>query len=594
MYFVLAAKKNPMQSATDEFFYHSNIPPEPAPIPAQTLEINGHKYVLNQRFKSIKIVSHRYSPVIPMSVDEQAVPPEMTPSMAASVPQLVHDQLASQFLPASKNLGQAGMHLLKTYYMFQEAMSQYCDATHKLIMSADTAGHKSKQEARELSKVFKQFVLGVNAHQKVITEFEALAHKVHDYSNKEKEKLKAEYSEYKAKEKKLMKRKNGETEADITAFHRKEAASWAKQQELRYKFFNDKLHSWINGYVEIGKLFQAEGLLADPVVGGVVAGAAVVAQPEQPEQNKEHNHDWHHEMHQEAAVVAAEEAKEKAEEKVDEAVGDSRSNSTSSVATTLEELPRRDTVDATGVTLVSNYKRQSIEIEAIPHRPQPAPRPVSTYIAPAPVPPPKPIVEHPQYAPIPARHDDHQYAHLHHPVVAEQVPLQPVNSAPGGGRRPGSSIPGAVNVFGFASNAQPKVSYTPIQNGTPYQVVTSDYIRVGRVVDNPVTEEQMNAKKFHVDASYVPMASPSHQPQHHQQNSRTETNDISVPSYFNPSQYGSILIVNDDFNASSGEQMTVNRGDKVILLKCGSRGWVFVRDSISNRTGWVPEPYVNP
>ena len=46
-----------------------------------------------------------------------------------------------------------------------------------------------------------------------------------------------------------MKRKNGETEQDITAFHRKEAANWAKQQEMRYKFFNEKLHSWINGYV---------------------------------------------------------------------------------------------------------------------------------------------------------------------------------------------------------------------------------------------------------------------------------------------------------------------------------------------------------
>ncbi|ULT80108.1 hypothetical protein L3Y34_010594 [Caenorhabditis briggsae] len=135
-----------------------------------------------------------------------------------------------------------------------------------------------------------------------------------------------------------------------------------------------------------------------------------------------------------------------------------------------------ETVDPTPRLRLPLHWR-SCHIDPIPHRPQPAPRPVSTYIAPAPVPPPKPTVEHPQYAPIPARHDEHQYAHLHHPVVAEQVPLQPVNSAPGGGRRPGSSIPGAVNVFGFASNAQPKVSYTPIQNGTSYQVVTSDYIR---------------------------------------------------------------------------------------------------------------------
>lgn len=63
-----------------------------------------------------------------------------------------------------------------------------------------------------------------------------------------------------------------------------------------------------------------------------------------------------------------------------------------------------------------------------------------------------------------------------------------------------------------------------------------------------------------MDSSYLPMAAPSHQAQQH---SRNHSTDISVPSFFNPSQYGSILIVNDDFNASSGEQMTVNRGDKV-------------------------------
>lgn len=55
------------------------------------------------------------------------------------------------------------------FSVFQEALSNYCDATHKLIKSADTAGHKSKNEARELSKVFKEFVQGVNAHQKVVS-----------------------------------------------------------------------------------------------------------------------------------------------------------------------------------------------------------------------------------------------------------------------------------------------------------------------------------------------------------------------------------------------------------------------------------------
>lgn len=50
-----------MESATDEFYYQSRIPPQPSPLPAQTLEINGHKYVLNHRFKSIKIGKYGYT-----------------------------------------------------------------------------------------------------------------------------------------------------------------------------------------------------------------------------------------------------------------------------------------------------------------------------------------------------------------------------------------------------------------------------------------------------------------------------------------------------------------------------------------------------
>uniref|UniRef100_A0A8R1I7B0 SH3 domain-containing protein n=1 Tax=Caenorhabditis japonica TaxID=281687 RepID=A0A8R1I7B0_CAEJA len=596
-----------MKSASNEFTFYSNLPPEPPPLPAQTLEIDGHKYVLNQHFKNIQIVSHRYAPLIPMSVDEQEVPTEISPSMAANIPQLVHDQLTNGFLPAAKNVGQAGMHLLKTYYMFQEALSNYCDATHKLIKSADTAGHKSKNEATELSKIFKEFVQGVNAHQKIIVEFDTLAHKVHDYSSKDKEKIKAEFTEYKKEEKKILKRKSGETEKDIAAFYRKAAFDWSRQQELRYKFFNDKLHSWINGYVELGKLFQTEtDTGAENLVVGAVVSQNLNAELHEVNSEEENSKHWHDELHDQAALVT--EKKHVHVEVVSPPeLSDNRSNSTSSVATTLEDLPsgRRFTNEATGVTLVSNNRRNSIEIVPIPPQAlKPVIQPTQTLPAAVPrfenhtsqlhstVPAPAPAS-----APAPIsniRHDENAYIARHQKVVANQVPEQPNNSAPGGVRRAGNTIPGAVNVFGFANQAdiQPKVRYTPVvQNGSSYQVVTSDHIRVGRVVDNPVTEEEMNAKKFHVEANYLPMAAPSHQAQHH---SHQGSSDISVPSFFTPSQYGSILIVNDDFNASSGEQMTVNRGDKVVLLKCGSRGWVFVRDSISNRTGWVPEPYVNP
>lgn len=235
---------------------------------------------------------------------------------------------------------------LKLFLVFQEALSSYCDATHKLIKSADTAGIKSKNEARELSKVFKKFVQGVNAHQKIvscfefsgnmfsfcffqITEFDALAHKVHDYSNKDKEKLKTEFAEYKKEEKKMQKKKGGQTDKDIAAFHKKAAADWSKQQELRYKFFNDKIQSWIHGwglaiqtffdlvlsrYSELAKLYQPEQP-PQIVVGDAVAAPTVEHAP--VSENHDHAH-WHEELHENAAAIEAEEAKKKA---VEHAVG---------------------------------------------------------------------------------------------------------------------------------------------------------------------------------------------------------------------------------------------------------------------------------
>ncbi|GMT36614.1 hypothetical protein PFISCL1PPCAC_27911 [Pristionchus fissidentatus] len=66
---------------------------------------------------------------------------------------------------------------------------------------------------------------------------------------------------------------------------------------------------------------------------------------------------------------------------------------------------------------------------------------------------------------------------------------------------------------------------------------------------------------------------------------------VAVPVQFGASDYGKTLTVLQDYNASSGEQITVAQGDKVVLIKSGSRGWIFIRDSVSQRTGWIPSPF---
>ncbi|GMT07458.1 hypothetical protein PENTCL1PPCAC_29632 [Pristionchus entomophagus] len=72
---------------------------------------------------------------------------------------------------------------------------------------------------------------------------------------------------------------------------------------------------------------------------------------------------------------------------------------------------------------------------------------------------------------------------------------------------------------------------------------------------------------------------------------RAETPVAAVPVQFGASDYGKTLTVLQDYGASSGEQITVAQGDKVVLIKSGTRGWIFVRDSVSQRTGWIPSPF---
>ncbi|CAI5455524.1 unnamed protein product [Caenorhabditis angaria] len=511
----------------------------------------------------------RYPQLIPMSADESTVNstavPDITPSMAATIPHAVYEQLNNDFLPAAKAVAGAGTNLLKAFHFLQESLISYCDATHKLIKSADSANEKSKHEAAELSKVFKKFVQVVNANPQHIAKFEAISLKINDYSSKDKEKTKSEITDYKKELKKISKKGSSR---EVTDFNRRAARDWTRQQELRYKFFNEKITEWIEGFASLSNIFD------DNEVEHIVATSQVVPKKEE---NPAPVVDWHQESHDHAAKIVQEEVVHHPivpppiQPPIQSAK--TRASTDSSVASSLDDIPsaRKPTLD-NGVTLVSNHRRNSIEIT--PAR-----------VAPITIPPP-PVASPRAYESI-----QHERVTSYH---------QPENTAPGVSSRAGRTIPGAVPVFGLTGEI-PKVNvpvetrYVPTRNGyTPYNVVTSDQIRVGRVVQNPITEEQMNVKKFQVESNYVANASPSHQPRKPMIPRKEHVNeDFTVATAFNPSQYGSILIVNDDFNASSGEQMTVNRGDKVILLKCGSRGWVFVRDAVSMRTGWVPEPFVN-
>ncbi|KHJ91772.1 variant SH3 domain protein, partial [Oesophagostomum dentatum] len=110
----------------------------------------------------------------------------------------------------------------------------------------------------------------------------------------------------------------------------------------------------------------------------------------------------------------------------------------------------------------------------------------------------------------------------------------------------------------------------------------------GRLVLPPV-DNATSRPHYYVDSEYTSQPYTSHRPTVTQLPPKPAA---SVPPIFSNSDYGRVLTVTQDFNATSGEQITVNRGNKVVLIKSGTRGWIFIKDADSQRTGWIPAPFV--
>ncbi|RCN52610.1 hypothetical protein ANCCAN_01309 [Ancylostoma caninum] len=79
----------------------------------------------------------------------------------------------------------------------------------------------------------------------------------------------------------------------------------------------------------------------------------------------------------------------------------------------------------------------------------------------------------------------------------------------------------------------------------------------GRLVLPPIENVTPH---YVVESEFNPQASPAHRPVI--QTLPKPTGSV-VPPLFSNSDYGRVLTVTQDFNATSGEQITVNRGNKV-------------------------------
>uniref|UniRef100_A0A915C142 IMD domain-containing protein n=1 Tax=Parascaris univalens TaxID=6257 RepID=A0A915C142_PARUN len=65
-----------------------------------------------------------------------------------------------------------------------------------------------------------------------------------------------------------------------------------------------------------------------------------------------------------------------------------------------------------------------------------------------------------------------------------------------------------------------------------------------------------------------------------------------VQQPFMASDYGKLLTCIHNFHAQTADQLSLRPGEKVVLIKCGSKGWIFAKHVESQRTGWFPSRYV--
>uniref|UniRef100_A0A183USU7 SH3 domain-containing protein n=1 Tax=Toxocara canis TaxID=6265 RepID=A0A183USU7_TOXCA len=65
-----------------------------------------------------------------------------------------------------------------------------------------------------------------------------------------------------------------------------------------------------------------------------------------------------------------------------------------------------------------------------------------------------------------------------------------------------------------------------------------------------------------------------------------------VQQPFMAADYGKMLVCIHNFHGQTANQLSLKAGEKVILIKCGSKGWVFTKHVESQRTGWFPSRYV--
>ncbi|GMR61786.1 hypothetical protein PMAYCL1PPCAC_31981 [Pristionchus mayeri] len=447
----------------------------------------------------------------------------------------VQNQLEKGFLPAVRHVATSSADLYKAHQQLEKAAESHVAALKILAVSAETGQPGAKKHGIALERLTADYEQLLKFHKQTLVKLSFLASKTTTYANGEKDKLKEMQMTHQKKEKDLLRaeKKKEKTEDELGQFYMSEAKSFSNQQEMRYKFFVDKHLEWFDSFVPMLK--QAETFLIQEEIREIAE--EIKEHIEHQIENHNENHHEHHNDHHELAreVIAEAIIKEEIKEKM--------------------RLDIEDKINEAVVRAVEHEVHEHLH-EKLHHEAQEA------------------LNEHGHEFTEPPQKDKNDYLeNLQKRGVA--VPVLPISAL--ADQKPLKPVEHDYDRTPTSPPAEVHSPYVDAQKALRPAMVPMLH-------DDPVPAPAVIHHTQPVLIS-APLVSPKPVP-------KAET-PVMVPVQFGASDYGKTLTVLQDYNASSGEQITVATGDKVVLIKSGTRGWIFVRDSVSQRTGWIPSPFAS-
>ncbi|KAK6760587.1 hypothetical protein RB195_021884 [Necator americanus] len=472
---------------------------------------------------------------------------ELSDSGKAKIPVDVCTQLTAEFVPAVKEISKAGTELLRVYQALEKSSALYVHALEALVKSSKKAFPGAKTHANGLNELVAQYKQMLDQHKRSVAEFSSLVVKTTRYSSEEKIKIKDMLAKFQKEEKALehQRKKGTKNSSDMQSFVNESAEEFLRQQEMRYKFFYEKHRAWFLSY---SNLFQQKE--------NGVTGATEKKVDEKPKVDT---------IEAATTVLSASDCVSKTGHSRVDSLAHSTVISPSSRKSTTDNFTETNALESTKLQSTSSTGSPTQERQVAEVTPAPAVVDAATQSA--------------SESPLIITKES--------PILT-QIPEQYVNS-----EWNNNVVEIPVREYAL-SNVERRHSYVPVVDPMDYRPEEPENKRVnerrppvgGRLVLPPI---ENNRPFYQVESEFISQAPPTHRPSIHTQPKPAPS---VVPPLFNNSDYGRILTVTQDFNATSGEQITVNRGNKVVLIKNGSRGWIFIKDADSQRTGWIPAPFV--